>query len=339
MPIRFTDEQFLACWKRHESPAKVAKELGMAQQAVYARRNRIEARHGICLKTRDPNAMKRKGSRIEARQRVEAVARTRHTHLETDIRESVTDGTVVVFSDAHYWPGFVTVAHRALVAICEKLQPELVVANGDVLDGATISRHPRIGWEARPSVQEEIDTLCTRMREIERAAPKARLIRTIGNHDARFENYIAANAPALEGVHGTSLFDFLPHWRGAFCLHLNPEQDGWTVIRHVHVAGGVHSAYNSTVRAGTHYVHGHLHKLQVTPFGDYRGRRYGIDTGTLADPKGPQFTYVQGGPLNWCSGFAVLTYRGGRLLQPELVEVIDGRAWFRGEEIRLEAAA
>jgi hypothetical protein len=71
----------------------------------------------------------------------------------------------------------------------------------------------------------------------------------------------------------------------------------------------------------------------VVPFGDYRGRRYGVDTGTLAEPKGPQFHYVQAGPLNWCSGFAVLTYRGGKLLLPELVEVIDGVAWFRGERL------
>jgi hypothetical protein len=32
------------------------------------------------------------------------------------------------------------------------------------------------------------------------------------------------------------------------------------------------------------HVHGHLHKLQVTPWADYRGRRYGVDTGTMAEP-------------------------------------------------------
>ena len=224
-------------------------------------------------------------------------------------------------------------AHTALVKVIKQLKPDLVIANGDLFDGARISRHPRAGWEQRPSVKEEIEVVCLRMREIEKAAKGAQLIRTLGNHDSRFENYIAANAPELEGVHGTSLFDFLPAWRGSWAVHLNPGDDGWTVVRHVHVAGGIHSAYNSTVRAGTHYVHGHLHKLQVTPFGDYRGRRYGVDTGTLADPDGQQFAYTQAGPLNWCSGFAVLTYAGGRLLIPELVEVIHGQAWFRGSSL------
>ena len=333
MPIRISDTDFIECWMRHQSPSAVAKEFGMAVQNVYRRRNFLETKYGKPLPTRDENAPRRRSPTNLARKRIEKTSESRFTHLEMEMQETVEDGVVIVFSDAHYWPGEPSVAHQALLAACQKLKPAIVVANGDVFDGARISRHPRMGWESRPSVKDEVEVVCLRMREIEKLAPGARLIRTLGNHDSRFENYIAANAPELEGVHGTSLFDFLPNWRGGFALHLNPEQDGWTVIRHVHVAGGIHSAYNSTVRAGTHYVHGHLHKLQVTPFGDYRGRRYGVDTGTLAEPKGPQFAYVQAGPLNWCSGFAVLTYRGGRLLLPELVEVIDGAAWFRGERL------
>ena len=66
---------------------------------------------------------------------------------------------------------------------------------------------------------------------------------------------------------------------------------------------------------------GYLHKLSVTPWSDYRGRRYGIDTGTMAGPYGPQFNYTEAGPVNWASGFAVLTFHKGKLLQPELCVV------------------
>ena len=333
MATRISDQQFIECWTRHQSPALVAKELNLALSNVFRRRNSLETKYGTPLPTREENGPKRTGSTNMARKRIEKTAESRFTHLENEMQETIEDGVVVVFSDAHYWPGEPSAAHLALLAVCKKLKPDIVVANGDVFDGARISRHPRMGWESRPAVADEVEVVCLRMKEIEKAAPKATLIRTLGNHDSRFENYIAANAPELEGIHGTSLFDFLPRWRGGFALHVNPDSEGWTVIRHVHVAGGVHSAYNSTVRAGTHYVHGHLHKLCVVPFGDYRGRRYGVDTGTLAEPKGPQFLYVQAGPLNWCSGFAVLTYRGGKLLLPELVEVIDGVAWFRGERL------
>jgi hypothetical protein len=332
MPIKVSEADFLDAWTRYQSPVKVAKALGLGLRTVYARRERLEQTLGTAMKTVG-DTRRKVGAPREKRVAVEELGEKRHTHLEQVAHSKVQDGTVVIFSDAHYWPGEPSVAHRALVAVIEELQPAMVVANGDLFDGARTSRHPRAGWEQRPSVKEEVEVVCLRMREVEKAAGDAELVRTIGNHDSRFENYISANAPELEGLYGTSLFDYLPRWRACFALHLNPSEDGWTVIRHVHVAGGVHSAYNSTVRAGTHYVHGHLHKLQVTPFGDYRGRRYGVDTGTLAEPHGPQFHYTQAGPLNWCSGFAVLTYRDGRLLQPELVEVIDGVAWFRGEQV------
>jgi len=332
MGKKVTDKDFLESWHKHQSPTLVAKDLKLTMRGVLDRRNVLEARMGVVLKVR--NVKKRGLTGPDAvRTAVETATETRATHLEQVIPVEIKDGVIVVFSDAHYWPGEPTVAHQALLAICKQHMPQVIIANGDVFDGATISRHPRMGWESRPTVKEEIEVVCLRMREIEKAAPNAVLLRTLGNHDSRFENYIAANAPALEGIHGTSLFDFLPRWRGAFAVHVNPNTDGWTVVRHVHVTGGIHSAYNSTLRSGTHYVHGHLHKLQVVPYGDYRGRRYGVDTGTLADPAGSQFTYTMAGPLNWCSGFAVLTYRDSKLVYPELVEVIDGQAWFRGERV------
>jgi hypothetical protein len=265
--------------------------------------------------------------------RLTQTARDRARKYERDMTLEITDGVVLVASDCHYWPGVVTVAHQALCKLAKQLKPEAVVLNGDVLDGARVSRHARIMWEKLPELKDEIAAVQDRCAELERAAGMAQLIRTIGNHDARFENYLSAHAPDLEEMTGSTLIDYLPRWRAGWALHVNQSSDAWTTIRHRPVSGGVHSAYNSTLRSGVHYVHGHLHKLQVTPWGDYRGRRYGVDTGTLAEPNGPQFGYTEAGPLNWASGFAVLTFHGGKLLQPELVVVHDGAAWFRGRKV------
>jgi hypothetical protein len=46
-----------------------------------------------------------------------------------------------------------------------------------------------------------------------------------------------------------------------------------------------------------------------------------------------EFLAAWDGPPPGCSGFAVLTIRDGQLLPPELVEVIDGRACFRGSYV------
>ena len=216
MVKKVDDATFIEAWRRLCTPTLVAKELGLHERATLSRRTAMEAKYGISLPTKTTRA-KPRGTTAQ-RAAVEKLSQERATHIEHEISLSVEDGVVVIFSDAHYWPGIVTPAHVALLEVCRRLKPALVVANGDVLDGATISRHPRMGWEQRPTVAQEVETLCLRMREIEKASAGAKLIRTMGNHDSRFENYIAANAPALEGVHGTSLFDFLPNWRGSLAV-------------------------------------------------------------------------------------------------------------------------
>jgi hypothetical protein len=82
-------------------------------------------------------------------------------------------------------------------------------------------------------------------------------------------------------------------------------------------------------------VTGHLHSLKVTPWSDYTGDRYGVDSGTLAETDGPQFiNYVEASPVNWRSGFVVLTFKDGRLLWPEVVKKWDDNSvQFRGEVI------
>jgi hypothetical protein len=106
------------------------------------------------------------------------------------------------------------------------------------------------------------------------------------------------------------------------------------VVKHRY-KGGIHATHNNTVGSGKTIVTGHLHSLKVTPYADYNGNRFGVDTGTLADPSGPQFVdYLEDNPTNWRSGFAILTFFNGQLLWPELVHDFgNGCIEFRGEVI------
>ena len=332
MGYKINDQDFIAAWQRLKEGEKVAKALGLSTRQVYYRRRNLEARYGIHLESGlappIPNS-----PQTQASARLNEMAAKRTRQYESEMDYDVKDGVVLVASDAHYWPGFVTVAHQALCRLAKKLKPKAVILNGDILDGARISRHPRAVWQKQPMLKDELIAVQDRLAEIARAANGADLIRTIGNHDARFENYLCQKAPELEEMTGSTLMDYLPDWRAGWSLHVNRKSEGWTTIRHRPVGGGVHSAYNSAMKSGVHYVHGHLHKLLVTPWSDYRGRRYGVDTGSLAEPYGAQFDYTEGAPVNWASGFIVLTYKDNLLLPPEMVVVDRGAAWFRGDEV------
>ena len=255
-------------------------------------------------------------------------------HPQRQIVE-IENGIAVVFSDAHFWPNIITTAHRAVVKFCRDFGKELklVVNNGDAIDGATISRHPPIGWENRPKLVDEIIAAQQRLGEIRDAAKRAKLTWNLGNHDGRYEMRLAQVAPEFARIHGVHLKDhFGDDWKSAWSTWVN----GDVVIKH-RLKGGIHAAHNNTLHAGKHIVTGHLHSLKVTPWTDYGGTRFGVDTGTTAEPYGPMFTdYMEDGPRNWRSGFAVLTFHKSRLLWPEVVHVCGkNEVEFRGKVAKL----
>ena len=313
-PPATTDKEFIEIWDKLKSAKKVSEELGVDIRNVHRRKKRIEERKGVSLETtrqgpllKTPDNPARKMLGIE-------------------------NGTVIVFSDAHFWPGIHTTAFKGLIWAIKEFQPKAIIANGDVFDGASISRFPRIGWDSTPSVIQELKACEIALGEIEDTAKKARsnsqLIWTLGNHDARFENRLAANAPQYEFVKGFTLKDHFPTWHP--CWSCWPSEN--VAVKH-RWKGGVHATHNNAVNAGVSIVTGHLHSLKVTPFADYNGNRFGVDTGTLAEPTGPQFeNYLEDSPTNWRSGFSVLTFHNGRLLWPELVHKWDeGQVEFRGK--------
>jgi hypothetical protein len=138
---------------------------------------------------------------------------------------------------------------------------------------------------------------------------------------------LAQNSPEYEGVL-SRLEDRFSDWEFAWSLRVN---DSMMIKHRYH--NGIHATYNNTLKSGYSIVTGHLHRLAVTPWADYNGRRWGVDTGTLSNPLSPQFDYGENNPTPHTSGFAVLTYKDGQLLPPELCEVINDVAYFRGKEV------
>jgi hypothetical protein len=110
-----------------------------------------------------------------------------------------------------------------------------------------------------------------------------------------------------------------------------------TMIKH-RWHNGIHAVYNNTLKSGVSFVTGHLHSLKVTPWTDMGAQktRYGVDTGTMANIDDPAFFYTEDSPVNWRSGLAVLTFWEGKLMPPELCEVIsEGIVYFRGKIIEV----
>jgi hypothetical protein len=317
------DKIFIETWlKFNGQTTQIAKALDLTVSNTFHRRKAIEGRLGVLLPS-GPNSTTGRPKEYVDRigQRIEL---------------AIKDGIAVVWGDSHYWPGEAPVAHKALICFINVYQPQYLIFNGDALDGPTISRHPPKGWSKLPDVADELAFCKEMMGEIAAAAPpKAKLCWNMGNHDARFSARLASVAPEYVRVEGMDLQDHFPAWNFAWSTHINDD----VVVKH-RFRNGLHAAWNNTLHGGKTIVTNHLHRSCVTPITDYRGRRWGVDTGTLSDfgPETDKFDYGEDNPMNWGSGFGSLTFKAGRLLPPELVTVQDGIPYFRGESLFMDRA-
>ncbi|MGA1008702.1 MAG: metallophosphoesterase, partial [Sedimenticolaceae bacterium] len=163
--LKATDDEFVEAWGKYQSITKVAAALGMSTRQTNTRRRQIEVDRGIKL-----NASK-----------------VVYGNQPGRVDLGILNGTVIVFSDAHFW-GQRTTAHKGLIWAIRTLKPQAVICNGDAFDGAGISRFPRIGWTKQPTVLEELKACQDALGEIEEETKKARhnawLVWCLGNHDA-----------------------------------------------------------------------------------------------------------------------------------------------------------
>lgn len=311
------DEFIALLYEENGSAYRLAKRVGICHSVIAARRRWVERELGIELPRGRPEIWKSQAHR----RRIDVTA---------------DNCTVLCGSDLHAWPEIYGVAMAAFVDFNRRLKPQIVILNGDGLDGAQISRHSRLGWDKRPSVAEEIQSLSEYLETLRKANPNARYIRTRGNHDTRLETYLATNAALVEGVSGTSLADHLPGWEECISLHINHPE---CIVKHRGRHNGIHGTFNELRALGTSFVHGHLHAQKLVTFENAHGSIYGVDLGMLAPKDHPGFDYVEDDCVNWRSGFAVLTFADAKLEVPELATVTDereGKLRFRGSTIAYE---
>lgn len=304
---RCTDDEFIHYFEKF-GPLETARKLDTDVRKIFERRRRIEQRYAINLKP------------------PEKTGKAEKINLPFSIEPLQVSGAVVIFSDAHFWPDIYTDAFWILLQVIKELKPQVVINNGDSFDGARISRHGRIGWDKRPTVEAEVFANTTCLTMIEEAYPEAQRFWNWGNHDLRFDTYLSTHAGEMEGVKGTSLTHHFSQWKFQWGLMINEN----CIIKHRHKSG-THAGHNNTLWAGTSMVTGHDHRLQVTNFSDYRGTRYGVQAGTLAQINGPMFDYTEGAPVNWQAGF-IVGHFDGEDHRFESVEVRNGYARFGGRK-------
>ena len=100
--MRFTDQEFIELWKKHESPTAMAEIIGMSLRNVQRRRRHLEVKYGESLTVK----------------KFLINCSTKPSSARKDL--GMLNGTVIVFSDAHWWPGIHTTAFKGLLWAIKK---------------------------------------------------------------------------------------------------------------------------------------------------------------------------------------------------------------------------
>jgi hypothetical protein len=326
---KVSDEQIIEGFRQGLSPTDISKKYGMAINGANLSRHRAVAeRYGLSWQDLKTNPRKT----VNEYKILHSIRADRRVH-----KLQIKDGIVLIGTDPHYCRiDRISASHRAF---CKLLQTDIrqdlraVILNGDIGDFGSVSRFPRGPWrnEKRPTIKEELEAIQERLGEIESAAPKRiKFLRTLGNHDDRFEARLSTFVPEYEGMSGTRLKDHVPRWEECERIDVNDDFEAIHNIR----AGEVGRDRQNVLVTGHNTVVGHSHALHVWPQTWRRGTYYGICAGTLADLDDDVFHYLGSRPANWQSGFVVLTWYNGKLLYPELAMNMDGKVFFRGKEIK-----
>src|SRR6266446_1807668 len=261
---------------RQHGMAEAARLLNLGLRSLNRRRRQIELRTNQTILTPVNNA---------------ASKRYGYSPHAGRIEYEIQDGIILVGGDCHYtWITKIPLMHKAFVSFCKEYKPKAVVLNGDICDFSAIGRHARIGWEARPFIDDELDAAKERLSEIEKAAFKAHKFWPLGNHDSRFNTCLAneKGGERYEGVPGFSLQDHFSLWQHCWRVDINKSD---VVVKH-RDKGGKHEAYNNAIHWGCTAITGHTHNPYVRGINDVRGRRWCVNHGCIADPDDPCF-------LNW----------------------------------------
>lgn len=211
-------------------------------------------------------------------------------------------------------------AWEVFLATCERLQPEGITLNGDVLDLAMISRFVK-----RPRAVRQLQADLDWAREhvfarVNAAAPSATKTMVLGNHEGeRWERYLWERCPEISELRCLAMEALL----GLSELGWHYEPDGYELIadtlvidhgdRHTSALGGgsAMSARKEMIDTGLSGVSAHTHKLGKFYRNDNAGYRVWLEGGCLCDQakmREHRVTARKRGPKleDWHLGFAIV---------------------------------
>jgi len=232
------------------------------------------------------------------------------------------------------------VDERAIDVTCQIISdesPDILAHLGDMVDFYSISRFDKDPTR-RLLLQDEIEAGAYTLGQFDQAVPqKTRKLLFRGNHEQRLETYIKTNAPALAGLEHLQIQNLFGlkdlGWEYITQdLELFPD----FLVKHGDIirqqAG--YTARGEMDRAWMSGISGHSHRQALYSYTPRRAflheeqAPFWVENACLCAMT-QEYTRGNG---NWQQGFTIIhAYDGGKILVPEFVHIVHGRAVHKGK--------
>ena len=248
--------------------------------------------------------------------------------------------SALFYGDTHY-PFQSDAALRVLYSLTKKLQPDVIIHCGDLVDCWQISQFDK-DPQRKSSLQDDIDEAVPHLKTMRQVAPKAACYLLEGNHETRLRRTIWRMNENQRELARLRAFQRAVTWQNLLELGEN----GWKFVpaegqAKARILPKLIVKHGTTVkkwsgqtakaeweRYGKSGLSGHTHRLGVFYTNDFNGSHVWAESGCTCALT-PE--YVE--DPSWQQGVLVVTYVGDRF-NVEPVYIQQGIGVFRGQGVR-----
>lgn len=203
-------------------------------------------------------------------------------------------------------------ALKKVIELIKKEKPDVVIQLGDLLDLYSFSRYEKDANFTSPKseLNRGLKLAEKFWGDVKRAAPKARCIQLIGNHEMRLNKLIARKAPELQ--HLVKSIQDLYQFKGVKVLKDDRDYivlDGVVYLHGYLSKNGDHSKF-----FGASVVHGHSHRVGIVYERKKDGLHFEMDCGHLADEKSLPLQYTQSKMSKWITAVGIVENKQPRII-------------------------
>jgi metallophosphoesterase superfamily enzyme len=236
---------------------------------------------------------------------------------------------VIVCNDVHvpFQDVFATAAFSKRI---DDAQPQILVLNGDIADLLSMSQHD--DGKRKPLLRDELEPVHDFLSDMRRRMKKRKIHLLEGNHEWRYQRFIAKMAPALEGMETTQSLLRLAD----FGIGFTPYAEVWRVGKIGFTHGNRKISGQGFARAhmrkyGCNLSIGHYHQAQIHTEPVYGESKWHV-RGVFAIPcLAPVDADYVDGPTGWSQGHGEFwVERKTGLFTPDVVIYTEQRFWRDG---------